>query len=74
MKDRDPMSLPVPPDRGASDRLNVHNTNIDEDRAAAGECGALDLANGWICRRPALHQDGCTFEAPTDSATTEEQA
>jgi hypothetical protein len=71
MKGRDPMSQPIPPTRAAGEpRQDVHNTNIDEDSAAAGECGTLDLANGWICRQPGLHSGGCTFEAPTNSVPT----
>ncbi len=59
------MSLPLPPDRpGGERRLDMHNINIDEVSAAAGECGTVDLANGWMCRLPAQHPDGCTFEAP----------
>jgi hypothetical protein len=66
MKDRDPMSLPMPPERAVGEpRLDIHNTNIDEVSAAAGECGTLALANGWMCRQPAQHPEGCTFEAPT---------
>lgn len=56
----------VPPGEGAGEpRQDVHNPNIDEDSAGAGECGTLDLANGWICRRPARHPDGCRFEPPS---------
>jgi hypothetical protein len=65
------MSLPTPHTRTPDEpRLDVHNANIDQDSAAAGECGTVDLANGWKCRQPALHRDGCTFEAPADSPRT----
>lgn len=65
------MSLDTPPTQSTGEpRLSVHNRNIDEDSAAAGQCGTLDLANGWMCRQPTLHHDGCTFEPPTPSAST----
>lgn len=58
------MSVPRAPGRRAGEpRLDVHNANIDEESAAADECGTINLANGWICRRPALHNGGCAFEA-----------
>jgi hypothetical protein len=64
------MSLPAAPSRSAGEpRLDVHNANVDEASAAADECGTLNLANGWICRRAALHHGGCAFEAPTNAAT-----
>lgn len=64
------MSIPAPPRRPAGEpRLDVHNASVDADSAAADECGTLNLANGWICRATALHQGGCTFEAPADSST-----
>jgi hypothetical protein len=59
------MSIPVMPGRSAGEpRLDVHNANVDEDSAAADECGTLNLANGWICRQAALHRGGCTFQPP----------
>jgi hypothetical protein len=43
-------------------RLDVHNANVDENRAETGECGTLDLRTGRVCRLPALHADGCDFQ------------
>jgi hypothetical protein len=64
------MSFPPAPSRSAREpRLDVHNANVNEDSAAANECGTVNLANGWICRRAALHHGGCTFEAPSHSTT-----
>lgn len=56
-----------PPDSGRPEgepRLDVHNSSVDEAAAAAGQCGALDLASGRMCRLPALHRGGCDFQAP----------
>jgi hypothetical protein len=47
-------------------RLDVHNSNVDENRADTGQCGTLDLRTGRVCRLPALHSDGCDFGAPRD--------
>jgi hypothetical protein len=59
------MSMPDTSPRPVGEpRLDVHNANVDEDSAAADECGTTNLANGSICRQAALHHGGCTFEAP----------
>jgi hypothetical protein len=50
-------------------RLDVHNRNVDEDMADAGQCGTLDLTSGRVCRLPALHPGGCDFQAPMDLVT-----
>ena len=69
------MSLPAPTNHAAPQpRLDAHNINIDTDSREAGECGTLHLADGWICRQAELHQDGCTFQAPSHAAPTEAQA
>lgn len=47
-------------------RLDVHNCNVDERTAEAGRCGTVDLRNGRICQRPAMHHGGCDFELPED--------
>jgi hypothetical protein len=49
-------------------RLDVHNSNVDEDSAETGRCGTLDLRSGRVCRLPALHPDACDFQAPPDAA------
>jgi hypothetical protein len=48
-------------------RLDVHNTNVDEDTAETGRCGTLDLRSGRVCRLPALHREACDFQAPRDA-------
>lgn len=69
------MPLSLPPNHPASaPRLDVHNINIDKDSTAAGECGTLHLADGWICHLPKLHRDGCAFQPPAGSASTQVQA
>jgi hypothetical protein len=47
-------------------RLDVHNSDVDEETAEAGRCGALDLPSGRICQLPALHRGGCDFQAPQE--------
>jgi hypothetical protein len=60
-----------PPDAGRPEgepRLDVHNRNVDEDKAETGLCGTLDLRSGRVCRLPALHPDGCDFQTPQHPA------
>lgn len=55
-----------PPLQGRSERdqrLDVHNSNVDQAAAEEGRCGATDLNTGRTCRQPALHRDGCIFDA-----------
>ena len=49
------------------DRLDVHNTNINEAAARAGRCGTVHLPTGRMCRLPALHDGACQL-AFTDPA------
>jgi hypothetical protein len=49
------------------DRLDVHNTNINETAARAGRCGTVHLPTGRMCRLPALHAGACQL-AFTDPA------
>ena len=44
------------------ERNDLHNSNIDQDRAEHDQCGNLDLQTGRSCRRPALHSGSCHFE------------
>jgi hypothetical protein len=41
------------------DRLDVHNTNINEAAARAGRCGTVHLPTGRMCRLPGLHAGAC---------------
>jgi hypothetical protein len=62
-------SIPRAADRPEGEsRLDVHNANVDEDTAKTGRCGTVDLRTGRVCRLPALHPDGCDFEAPDHPA------
>jgi hypothetical protein len=45
-------------------RLDVHNSNVDEETAESGLCGTVDLSTGRVCRLAALHPGGCDFQAP----------
>ena len=49
------------------DRLDVHNTNINEAAACAGRCGTVHLPTGRMCQLPALHPGACQL-AFTDPA------
>jgi hypothetical protein len=48
-------------------RLDVHNSNVDEETAETGLCGTLDLRGGRVCRLPALHASGCDFRTLHDA-------
>jgi len=55
-----------PPSPGiAGERLDLHNTGIDEPAAAAGRCGTIHLPTGRLCRAPARHSGSCDFVAPS---------
>jgi hypothetical protein len=54
------------PDRW-SERIDVHNTNVNEAAARAGRCGMVHLPTGRMCRLPPLHEGACQL-AFTDPA------
>jgi hypothetical protein len=56
-------SAPRPAD--ADDRLDLHNSSIEESAAAAGHCGMTDLHTGRVCQEPHHHIGGCAFVAPS---------
>jgi hypothetical protein len=47
------------------DRLDLHNSSIEESAAAAGHCGMTDLHTGRVCQEPQSHVGSCAFVAPT---------
>jgi hypothetical protein len=57
------------------DRLDVHNTNVNEAAARAGRCGTVHLATGRMCRLPSLHEGACelAFTDPTTPALADAQ-
>ena len=62
------MSEPTAIERPDSEpRLDVHNSNIDEEIAERGLCGTRDLTTGRTCRLTALHPDGCDFAEAGDT-------
>jgi hypothetical protein len=61
-----PSQFPIAPDQ----RLDLHNTSIDEPSAAAGRCGMIHLPTGRICRERARHSTGCSFAAPISDVPT----
>ena len=46
------------------DRLDVHNTNINEAAARGGRCGTVHLPTGRMCQLPALHDGACHLTFP----------
>jgi hypothetical protein len=56
------ISAPRP---AADDRLDLHNSSIEESAAAAGHCGMTDLHTGRVCQEPRAHAGGCAFVAPS---------
>jgi hypothetical protein len=55
-------SAPHPAD--AHDRLDLHNSSIEESAAALGHCGMTDLHTGRVCQEPQDHAGSCAFAAP----------
>ena len=51
------------PDR-SSERIDVHNTNVNEAAAAAGRCGMVHLPTGRMCRLRSLHEGACQLAFP----------
>ena len=59
------MTISAPPPADADDRLDLHNSSIEESAAAAGHCGMTDLHTGRVCREPQSHTGSCAFVAPS---------
>ena len=59
------MTFPAPRPADAHERLDLHNSSIEESAAAAGHCGMTDLHTGRVCHEPQNHLGGCTFVAPS---------
>jgi hypothetical protein len=59
------MTTSVPRPAHAGERLDLHNSSIDESAAAAGHCGMTDLHTGRVCQDPHHHSGGCAFVAPS---------
>jgi hypothetical protein len=57
------MSTPTPQPQAAGERLDLHNSSIDETAAAAGHCGMTDLHTGRVCQDPQDHSGSCSFVA-----------
>jgi hypothetical protein len=58
------MTISAPRPADADDRLDLHNSSIEESAAAAGHCGMTHLPTGRVCQEPEHHADGCAFVAP----------
>ena len=59
------MTFPAPRPADADDRMDLHNSSIEETAAAAGHCGMTHLPTGRVCQEPEHHVDGCAFVAPS---------
>lgn len=44
-----------------SERLDLHNSGVDELTARSNLCGYQDLRTGSVCRLPARHLGSCHF-------------
>lgn len=44
-----------------SERLDLHNSGVDELSALNNLCGYQDLRTGRVCRLPARHAGSCRF-------------
>jgi hypothetical protein len=58
------MTISAPRPADADDRLDLHNSSIEESAAAAGHCGMTHLPTGRVCQEPQHHAGGCAFVAP----------
>jgi hypothetical protein len=58
------MTFSVPRPAQSHERLDLHNTSIEESAAAAGLCGMTDLHTGRVCHERQGHAGGCAFVAP----------
>jgi hypothetical protein len=54
-------------DNAAGERLEIHNTSVDEQVARARLCGHVNLPTGGTCILPHAHTGSCRF-APPDEA------
>jgi hypothetical protein len=64
------MTISAPRPAGAGERLDLHNSSIEESAAAAGHCGMTDLHTGRVCQEPAHHVHSCDFAATGATAAT----
>jgi hypothetical protein len=63
------VTFPAPLPDAADDRLDLHNSSIEESAASAGHCGMTHLNTGRVCQEPHRHADGCAFVAPSPGAS-----
>lgn len=43
------------------DRLDLHNSNVDQLVARSGRCGTADLTSGRVCILTVRHPGPCQF-------------
>lgn len=59
------MTATAPGPADAGDRMDLHNSCVDDSAAAAGHCGMTNLQTGRVCQEPQAHGGGCAFVAPS---------
>lgn len=52
-----------------AERLDAHNSEVDESLAARHLCGTTHLSTGHVCRLTERHTGGCDFVSPTERST-----
>ena len=58
---------------GSSERLDLHNSQVDKLVAAARLCGVIDLRTGLTCALPVRHPGPCCL-VPRDEARGDAEA
>ena len=48
------------------DRLEIHNTSVDDQLAGTGACSQVHLQTGRTCTRQHRHHGSCDFVARQD--------
>ena len=51
--------------QAALERLDSHNTAVDEQLVLASKCGTVQLSTGRRCLLPARHRGACEMSAPS---------
>lgn len=47
------------------ERLDLHNSAVNDEQAGIGRCGQTHLATGRVCLLPAHHRGPCDFQTIT---------
>lgn len=52
-----------------AERLDAHNSEVDESLATRHLCGMTHLNTGHVCRLTERHTGGCDFVSPAERST-----